>query len=290
VAGLAGRDVAFVANAASFLVSAALILGVKDRLGPLRSPSAPRGEASPRRARAEPEAERMSGDARRLRPLRDLREGVAFARSDGRVVALLVQKILFGLGTGMIGLLPVFATRVFATGHGGAMPPEAAIGILYAARGLGSLLGPFAARAFIGGELRRLFPALAAAMALFGAAYAAFPAAPGLWAAAGLVLVAHLGGGTQATMTGYGLQQLSPDGIRGRVLSLELALITFSMSVSLLAAGRASTIVSPGTVVEVLAGLTLLAAGAWSVGTRRLWRRIDGETSHDELALTARIA
>jgi len=265
VAGLAGRDVAFVANAASFLVSAALIISVKDRLGPLVE----------------------SRTTRRLRPLRDLREGVVFARSDGRVAALLVQKILFGLGTGMIGLLPIFATQVFARGG---LPPEAAIGILYGARGLGSLLGPFAARAFIGGDLRRLFPALAAAMALFGLAYGVFPAAPGLWAAAALVLVAHLGGGTQATMTGYGLQQLAPDGIRGRVLSLELALITLSMSVSLLAAGRVSSIVSPGTVVEVLAGLTLLSAAAWSVGTRRHWRTIRTETSQDELALTARIA
>ena len=34
VAGLAGRDAAFIANAASFLISAGLILGVRGRLGP----------------------------------------------------------------------------------------------------------------------------------------------------------------------------------------------------------------------------------------------------------------
>jgi hypothetical protein len=167
----------------------------------------------------------------------------------------------------MIGLLPVFAARVFS-GNGSA---DAAIGILYAARGLGSLLGPFAARIFVRADLRRLFPAIAAAMALFGGAYALFPAAHGLWAAAGIVLVAHLGGGTQYTMTSYGLQQITPDRVRGRIMAFELGLVTLSMSVSLLAAGRAAEVVDPRVVVEVLSGLTMAYAAAWAVATRRLW-------------------
>jgi hypothetical protein len=177
----------------------------------------------------------------------------------------------------MIGLLPVFAARIFA-GHGrgpagGLASPEAAIGVLYAARGLGSLLGPFGARVFVGADLRRLFPAIAAAMALFGGAYALFPAAPGLWAAAGIVLVAHLGGGTQYTMTGYGLQQIAPDRVRGRIMAFELGLVTLSMSASLLAAGRAAEVVNPRAVVEVLSGLTVAYAAVWALATRRLWKQ-----------------
>jgi predicted MFS family arabinose efflux permease len=253
VAGLLGRDAAFVVNAASFLISAGLILGVRAPLGPLGLP----------------------GEHRRLRPVQDLREGAAWARADPRVTALLAQKVGFGLGTGMIGLLPIFAARVFA-GHGRAGPtgsPEAAIGLLYAARGLGSLLGPFGARAFVGADLQRLFPAIAVAMALFGGAYALFPAAPGLWPAAGIVLVAHLGGGTQYTMTGYGLQQITPDRVRGRIMAFELGLVTLSMSASLLAAGRAAEVVDPRTVVEVLSGLTVAYAAVWALATRRLWKQ-----------------
>jgi hypothetical protein len=257
VAGLLGRDAAFVANAASFLISAGLILGVRAPLGPLGLP----------------------GERRRLRPVQDLREGAAWARADPRVMALLAQKVGFGLGTGMIGLLPVFAARIFAGPGppggptGGLASPEAAIGVLYAARGLGSLLGPFGARAFVGADLRRLFPAIAAAMALFGGAYALFPAAPGLWGAAGIVLVAHLGGGTQYTMTSYGLQQITPDRVRGRIMAFELGLVTLSMSASLLAAGRAAEVVNPRTVVEVLSGLTVAYAGVWALATRRLWKQ-----------------
>jgi hypothetical protein len=251
VAGLLGRDAAFVANAASFLISAGLILGVRAPLGPLGLPGERR---------------------RRLRPAQDLREGAAWARADPRVMALLAQKVGFGLGTGMIGLLPVFAARIFA-GQGPGGSPEAAIGVLYAARGLGSLLGPFGARVFIGADLRRLFPAIAAAMALFGGAYALFPAAPGLWAAAGIVLVAHLGGGTQYTMTSYGLQQITPDPVRGRIMAFELGLVTLSMSASLLAAGRAAEVVNPRAVVEVLSGLTVAYAAVWALATRRLWKQ-----------------
>jgi MFS family permease len=247
VTALVGRDAAFVINAGSFLVSAGLILRVRSGLGPLRAPEAPRVRH------------------RDLRPLADIREGVAWARSDPRVMALLSEKVGYGLGTGMIGLLPFFATGVFHAS-------DAGIGILYAARGLGTLLGPFAARPFVGGQTRRLFPTITASMALFGLAYLVFPVAPGIWAAAGVVVVAHLGGGTQNTMTSYGLQQLAPDAVRGRILAFELGLITASMALSLLVAGWAAEVVNPRLVVEVLAGVTIAFAAVWGIATRRLWR------------------
>jgi len=264
VAGLLGRNAAFVANAASFLVAGALILGVRAHLGPL----GPTGVS-----------DLSGGRRRRLRPIQDLAEGGAWARNDARVMALLAQKVGFGLGTGMIGLLPIFATRLFSgpgTGGrltGGLGSADTAIGILYGARGLGSLLGPFGARAVVRTDLRRLFPAIAAAMALFGGAYALFPAAPGLWAAAGIVLVAHLGGGTQYTMTSYGLQQMTPDRVRGRIMAFELGLVTLTMSVSLLAAGRAAEVVNPRAVVEALSGLTVAYAAVRAFATRGLWRQ-----------------
>jgi len=59
------------------------------------------------------------------------------------------------------------------------------------------------------------------------------------------VFVAHLGGGTQYAMTSYGLQQITPDRVRGRIMAFELGLVTLTMSVSLLAAGRAAEVVNP---------------------------------------------
>lgn len=264
VAGLVGRDAAFIANAASFVVSACLILRVRGDLGPLQPPS----------------------PAERAHPVLDLKQGAAWARTDPRVAALLAQKVGWGLGTGMIGLLPVFAARVFARGGpvgggGGLGSAEASIGILYGARGLGSLLGPFLARAFVGADLRRLFPAIAAGMGLFGLAYAVFPSAPGIWAAAGVVLIAHLGGGTQNTMTSYGLQLITPDWVRGRIMAFEMGLVSFTMSISLVAAGWGAVVVDPRVVVYALAGLTLTYAAVWVLATRHLWR----PTGHVEFAI-----
>src|SRR5438270_217366 len=82
VAGLLGRNAAFVANAASFLVAGALILGVRAHLGPLGSTGV---------------SDLSGGRRRRLRPIQDLAEGGVWARNDARVMALLAQKVGFGL-------------------------------------------------------------------------------------------------------------------------------------------------------------------------------------------------
>jgi predicted MFS family arabinose efflux permease len=259
VAAVIGRDAAFVVNAASFAVSAGLILRVRSPLGPV----------APTRAVARTRAAGTRAAALR-RPGPALREAAAWARSDPRVVALLGEKLGYGLGTGMIGLLPLFATRVFAAG-------DAGIGLLYAARGLGTLLGPFAARAYVRGETHRLFPAITVAMAVFGLSYLAFPSAPGIWVAAAVVLVAHLGGGTQNTMSGYGLQALAPDRLRGRILAFELGLITAAMGASLLAAGWAAEHAGARLVVEVLGIMVTAFSVLWGAATRRLWR--SGATS-----------
>ncbi|MGH2718525.1 MAG: MFS transporter [Actinomycetota bacterium] len=248
VAALIGRDAAFLVNAVSFLVSAALILGVGADLGPAGAGA-------------------RSG---RLDVAGDLREAVAWARSEPRALALLGQKAGYGLGTGMIGLLPFFAAKGFGASSGS----DAGIGILYAARGLGTLIGPFIARPFVRAGTHRLFPALTASMLLYGLAYMIFPSMPGIWMAAAVVVAAHLGGGTQNTLTSYGLQQLAPDGVRGRILAFELGLITASMAASLLVAGWASELVAPRAVVEVLAAVMVTFAVVWGTVTRRLWRAI----------------
>ena len=81
------------------------------------------------------------------------------------------------------------------------------------------------------------------------------------------------GGGTQNTMTSYGLQLITPDWVRGRIMAFELGLVSLTMSVSLLAAGRAAEVVNAAVVVDALSGLTVAHAAVWAVATRRLWQR-----------------
>lgn len=261
VAALIGRDAAFVVNAASFLVSAGLIVGVRADLGP---------------------AQRARPAGRRLDVGGDLGEAIGWARSEPRALAILGQKAGYGLGTGMIGLLPFFAAKVFGAS-------DAGIGILYAARGLGTLIGPFVARPFVRAGTHRLFPALTASMVLYGLAYLVFPSAPGVWVAAAVVVAAHLGGGAQNTLTSYGLQALAPDGVRGRILAFELGLATASMAASLLAAGWAADVLAPKAVVAALAVVMLGFAVVWGTATRRHWHAIRENTASQSEKIVTRV-
>lgn len=242
VATVLGRDTAFIINAASFLVSAALIAGV-------------RGAFSEQRRHTTT-----------VHPIRDIHEGIAYARSDGRLVALLATKAGFGVGAGVISLLPLFAAEVFGGG-------DLAIGILFGARGVGAVLGPFAARAFVGENQRRLFLAIGGAMALYGVTYLLFPRMPALLPAALCVLVAHLGGGSQWVMSSYGLQQLAPDHVRGRILAFDFALVTLTQFASFLAAGWLSDRSDPRTVATAFASIAIVYAGTWTAASRRFWHR-----------------
>ncbi|MDQ4148468.1 MAG: MFS transporter, partial [Actinomycetota bacterium] len=193
------------------------------------------------------------------------REGFVYARSDQRIIALLVTKAGFGLGVGVIALLPVLATRTFNAS-------DAGIGLLFAARGLGALLGPFAAAAYAGDDERRLFLALGGSMGLYGLTYLLVSQIPTLALAAVLAVVAHMGGGAQWVLSSYGLQRLSPDEVRGRILAFDLGLVSLTMSLSSIAAGRLSDSFDPRWVIAGLAGIELSYALVWLGATRSLWR------------------
>ncbi|MFN2610829.1 MAG: MFS transporter [Actinomycetota bacterium] len=242
VASVFGRPTAFIVNAASFLLSGILIALVKGRFAEDRD------------------------HTRELRPIRDLVEGFSYARSDRRIVALLATKGGFGLGVGVVSLLSIFATKVFKAGDIG-------IGVLFAARGLGALLGPFMARAIVKTDFRRLILAIGVSMGVYGVAYLVFPAMPVIALAAALAAIAHLGGGAQWLLSSYGLQVITPDGLRGRILALDLGLVSLTMSISAFTAGWLADRFGPRPVMAGLALVEIAYALVWTFFTRSLWRK-----------------
>lgn len=241
VAATLGRDAAFIGNAVSFLLSALLLIGVRRRL---------------EEAREETVHARIGAA---------VVETIRYARRDDRVLALLVVKGGFGLGAGVIGLLAIFSLRVFDTG-------DAGTGILYAFRGVGALIGPFLARAFVRDTVT-LFRAIGASLAVYGVFYALFPLMGTLWTAAPFALLAHLGGGAVWTLSTYGLQLLVPDRIRGRVFSLDFLLVTLTIAVSNLLAGWAADEIDPRVVMGILAGVSVSYAVVWTSLTAAIRRR-----------------
>jgi hypothetical protein len=96
--------------------------------------------------------------------------------------------------------------------------------------------------------------------------------------AAALVVLAHFGGSILWVYSTVMLQRMVPDEFRGRVMSTDLGLATLAISASLWVYGWLAE--SPGADLRLLvrvlalsllvpAALWWIAAGRWSVGSRR---------------------
>jgi Na+/melibiose symporter-like transporter len=232
-AAVFGRDASFVADAVTFVVAALLVARIRRPMSAARAP----GEASAR-----------------MRPIADLHEGLAYARSRRDVLFLMLSKGGFGLASGVVALLAVLATDTF---HGG----DGSIGLLLAARGLGALLGPILARRFTAGGVPGILTACGFGGFLYGAGYVFVSASPTLAFACAFVLVAHLAAGAQWTLSTIGLQIAVPDSLRGRIFATDFAFVTLTTSVSYLVAGSLSSAMGPR---PVLAGFSTIAV-TWAL-------------------------
>jgi MFS family permease len=240
-----GRRAGYVGDSASFLVSAALVSQIR-----------------------RPFSESRPSDRERPGLFRASAEAIDYARKDHRVLALLTVKGGFGLGAGVIALLPVLAFTVFHAGDRGT-------GILYAFRGLGVLVGPFLVRRYAkADDLRALFWAISVAFAFYALSYAVVPWMPSIYAAGLFVFLGHFGGGAQWTLSSYGLQVLVPDSIRGRIFAFDEGLVTFTVALSATLAGRVADFVGVRVVMFGLAGVGLLYTLAWTVATRKVRRSL----------------
>jgi len=235
-----GRQAAFIADIATFVVAAGLIALVRrpmqeDR-GPVRAP---------------------------VRPIADMREALDLARRDSTIFALLMSKMTFAIGAGVVSQLAVYAADAFSAGDAGR-------GYLLGARGIGSGIGPIIGARFAKGDLRRVLLVCGVAGMVFSVGYLAASAAPILLVAAASVMFAHLGGGAQWTLSTYGLQVRAPDEMRGRVLAGDFALITLSLALSSVAAGLVSEQVGARATVAIFGALAAATSLVYLVLTSRV--------------------
>ena len=237
-----GNDVAFIADAASFAVSAMLLLRVRASFH----------EKPPDRDAGVTIAD-------------DVRETIRFARREKHVLALLAVKAGFGISAGVIGLIAVFAVQVFDG-------DDATIGMLMSARGVGALVGPFIFRRWARERDERLFLGLSIAGLIFGSGYVLFAVAPAAWVAAIGAGIAHMGGGSIWTLSTYGLQRWTPDAIRGRVFSFDYGLVTLTIATSVFVAGLLADSVDPRLVALGISGVALVWITTWTVWRRKLLR------------------
>ena len=240
-----GRDAAFVIDAGTFAVSAALIVGIRRSFQQVRT-----------------DAER---DAHAGGPLEAIGVAFRFARTSKPIASFLLSKSTFGVGTGVVLMLAVFGRDVFHAGDVG-------IGLLFAARGIGALIGPFVARSVLTMDNRGLARGIAVSLVVAAVCYGLFPAMPSIWLAAPLVAGAHMGGGAQWMMSTLGLQRAAPDAIRGRLFSFDFGLVTLTVGLSTLAAGAIAEALEPRLAVWTMVGLLAIVGLAWVWFSRSIWR------------------
>jgi len=243
-----GRDVSFVVDAASFLFSA-LILWMM-------------------RAKFEEHREHHHEQP----PLiESIRETARYARAHPRVLALLTSKGGYGLGAGVVAMLSVFGKEVF---HAGAF----GIGLLFAARGIGALLGPFVVRALAKRDDLQ-YASIGPSVLLFGIGYMSLGLSKTLLAGSIAILLGHLGGGAQWQTSSYGLQRETPDWIRGRVFAADWGLCTLTMSISSVVCGIAADRYGAMAATVGTAAVCIAWAIFWWAWTRKLWRTAKDEAS-----------
>jgi MFS family permease len=237
-----GRDVSFVVDAFSFLFSAWLLWMMRGRF-------------------SEECGGRLHPAEDRLKPVPTL---VAYVKANPRVLALLTSKGGYGLGAGVVAMLSVFGKEVFRAGAFG-------IGLLFAARGLGALLGPFLVRAASARD-ETMYRLTALCVIVFGAGYIGLGLSRSLLVGATAIFIAHLGGGAQWQTSTYGLQREVPDWIRGRVFAADYGFVTLTMAISSLAAGLLSDRFGPTAATITVATLAVAWGVFWGAWTWKLWR------------------
>src|SRR5262249_12611179 len=179
---------------------------------------------------------------------------------------LVTAKLVVGWRTGVLGGFASLAREVFGGGEG-------ARGFLFAARGLGALVGPFLLRRVLT-KPTRLMPGLALSMASYGLAYIGVALSP--WFALALVLVvtAHISGGGNWMMSTYALQLEVPDELRGRVFATDMMIATLAIAASVTFAGVLVDHVDPRIPIAICGALTLVYGIGWRLATKRLMRTV----------------
>ena len=260
ITGAFGTDVAFILDSVTYLASAALIARVR----------------LPRR----PPREKTPLTISKALGIADAIEGIAYVRTRPRLFATLMVKPAWGLGGGILTLLAVFGERVFSVGGRAAT----GIGVLYAARGIGTALGPVLATRF-GGESRRAMQrAIGYSFLLGGTFYILFGSLRSFTLALVVLAIAHMGGSILWVFSTALLQRAVEDRFRGRVFAAELSLLTLTMAASNYVTGELLDRFhwSPRAAAVAL-GLIFILPGFLWILTSRWW---DKEQMADAPGLT----
>jgi predicted MFS family arabinose efflux permease len=263
---LFGRDVAFIMNSLSFFASAILIARIVVR-------------------ETHVEPEHAAGETQKPQD-GSIAEGAAYLRENPKISVLVLAKLGLGCMGGMLALLVIFGERIFPFAGKGAL----AMGLLYAARGVGAGLGPFIGDHIARDLQPRMWKIIGAGFLLMGAGYFAFSRSPTLAIALVAIFFGNIGSSNVWVMSTTLLQLNSADRFRGRVFALDFGLLMLSISASnfLIGKGLDDWGFSARQLAGFLGLMMLVPAVLWLLAQSR-WGRADTAAGNHGHAQTGKV-
>jgi MFS family permease len=253
ISGYFGAYTAFILDAITFLISALFLIGI----------------------RYTPEATTSGQPLNLVAFGRQYIDGLRYLVRHNDILTIALQKSWIGLcfGGGFQVLQVILGEQVFPIGVGGAV----SMGLLFAATGVGTGIGPILARRYTGDRDRPLRVAIAVAFLMGITGIVVTMPLASFWMVFLGVLLRGLGAGTIWVFSTQLLLQLVPDEVRGRVFATEFALQTLTTAISAAFAGWMidSNIATLNQTIGFLALLTIIPTVLW---LRRLLPRPRLET------------
>jgi len=250
VAGTLGVYAAYVIDAATFFLSAVIIAGI-------------RFDWTPR----EHDGERTLRSV-----LVDYTAGLRLLAGDRDMLLIALQKavLMMFFGSAFQVVQVTIAEQRFVIGQGGSL----SVGVLFAALGVGTGVGPLLARRLTGDRPMAMRVAILAGYFVAAGGLAVFSQLTSLGVAVIGSLLVGLGNGQLWVFSTQLLLQMAPAAVRGRVFATEFAFLSLASAAGSAVIGAAlDRGIHPATAVQIMALTSLLPALVWTVWTLPQCRR-----------------
>jgi MFS family permease len=239
----AGASAAYVLNAVTFLVSAALVARIPARGLQSESPLS-RGH------------------------WRDVRDGIELVLHTPQLRTVLIVWNVVIAGNAAVNVAEVvFAKESLGAGDLG-------FGTLAAASGVGLLVGSLLTPIVVGSISMRIL--YGASIGLMAVGWGTAAAAPTLWTAVPLVIVGTTGNGIALVCNQVLIQRGAPDRMRGRAVAVLMSSTYATLAVAMAAAGPLTNVLG-ARVMWALAGCVYLGAALVALALSRVLRTQDLE-------------
>lgn len=251
-AAVFGYQVAFLINAASFLISAYTVWLIPEEV-----------------TRDNETAERMADTAGRESFVTELKEGLVYSVKNHFALTILLMNVIWAVGGGAINVIFERLGGVhFAESE--SWNPDAAVGMLWGAAGLGLTIGMLLAHRVSGWlDLKgRQYEFVGWALIIHGVLFAIGAVMPSLWLFSIFVLVSRAIVGVEYAVQETMFQRSLPDKIRGRISTLDRgAELTVFGLVSYAASGL-MFVMTPQTLTIISGILSAMAGVVWFIRQR----------------------